>query len=214
TPGTHQLIIEDLAAGNFAVLHKAVVIVTVSPNGVSIASPAPGATSGPSVLVNASASESAAQIYQLQVWDVTTGQKLGESAPGTSSINQTFTLAAGAHQLAVEDISTGTFQTLHKALVTINVQADGVFITSPYTNSLSGPVLINASAVESTATIYQLQVWDSTTGQKLGQSAADTSSISQSFTLTPGTHQLVVEDIAAGTFQPLHKATVTVNVAP
>jgi acid phosphatase len=213
-PGTHQLIIEDLAVGNFAVLHKANVIITVKPNGVAITSPAPNATSGPGVLVNASASETAAQIYQLQVWDNTTGQKLGESAPGTSSIQQTFTLAAGAYQLSVEDISTGTFQTLHKALVNVTVQADGVFITSPASSTSGQQVLISATARESAATIYQLQVWDSTTGQKLGQSAPGTSSISKAFALTHGTHQIVVEDISTGTFQALHKASVMVNVAP
>jgi phosphatidylinositol-3-phosphatase len=213
-PGTHQLIIEDLATGNFAVLHKANVIITVKPDGVTITSPAPNATSGPGILVNASASEIAAQIYQLQVWDNTTGQKLGESIPGTSSIQQTFTLGAGTHQLAVEDINTGTFQTLHKALVNVTVQADGVFITSQVTNSINGPVLINASAHESAATIYQLQIWDNTTGQRLGQSAPGTSTISQTLTLTPGTHQIVVEDISTGTFQALHKASIRVNVAP
>ena len=213
-PGTHQLIIEDLAAGNFAVLHKAIVMITVRQDGVTITSPAPNATSGAAVLVNASASETAEKIYQLQVWDTTTGQKLGESLPGSSVINQTFTLAAGSHQLAVEDLSAGTFQTLHKALVNVTVQADGVFISSPAANSLNKQqVLISASARESAASIYQLQIWDSTTGQKLGQSAAGTSTINQTLTLTPGTHQIVVEDIATGTFQALHKASITLNIA-
>jgi hypothetical protein len=72
-------------------------------------------------LVSASARESVAQIYQLQVWDNTTGQKLGGSAPGTSTIQQTFSLAPGPHQIIVEDISTGNFQVLHKSSVTINV---------------------------------------------------------------------------------------------
>jgi hypothetical protein len=57
------------------------------------------------------------------VWDNTTGQKLGESAPGTSTINETFSLAAGAHQIIVEDISTGNFAALHKASVNITVSA-------------------------------------------------------------------------------------------
>ena len=212
-PGTHQLIIEDIAAGNFKVLHKAIVMITVRQDGVTITSPAPNAISGSAVLVHASASETAGEIYQLQVWDHTTGQKLGESALGSSVINQTFTLSAGAHQLVVEDIGAGTFQTLHKATVNITVQADGVFISSPATNSINQQqVLISASARESAASIYQLQIWDHTTGQKLGQSAAGTSTISQTLTLTPGTHQIVVEDIAAGTFQALHKASITVNV--
>jgi adenine/guanine phosphoribosyltransferase-like PRPP-binding protein len=213
TPGTHQLMIEDIAAGNFVTLHKAVVIVTVGANGVTIASPTANATTGPAVQVNASASESAAQVYQLQVWDNTTGQKLGQSAPGTSTIHQTFTLNAGVHQLVVEDISSGTFQTLHKGLVNVTVKADGISIAAPAANATSGPqVLISASAQESAASVYQLQVWDSTTGKKLGQSAPGSSIINQTFTLTPGLHKLAVEDISTGNFQLLHKSTVTINV--
>lgn len=213
SPGTHQLVVEDISTGNFQVLHKAVVSLTAVADGVNIASPLPGALSGPVVRVNASATESAAQIYQLQIWDSTTGQKLGESAPGTSTINQTFSLAPGLHQIAVEDISIGTFQTLHKSIVNITVQADGVSIASPFPNSTAGPqILVSASARESAASIYQLQAWDATTGLKLGESAPGTSTINQTFLLTPGTHQIIVEDIAAGTFQTLHKSSVTVNV--
>jgi hypothetical protein len=213
-PGTHQLVIEDIAAGNFQVLHKALVTVTVRADGVNISSPSANAVLGTQVLVSATATESAAQIYQLQVWDNTTGQKLGESAPGTSAINQTFTLGPGSHQLVVEDISTGTFQTLHKSLVNITVLAvDAVSISSPLPNStVTGSFVVNASAQESAASIYQLQVWDNTTGQKLGQSAPGTSTISLPVTLAPGSHQIIVEDISNGTYQVLHKSSVTVNV--
>ena len=194
-------------------LHKAIVTLTAVADGINILSPLPGTSSGPVVRVNASATESAAQIYQLQVWDSTTGQKLGESAPGTSTINQTFSLAPGVHQIAVEDISIGTFQTLHKSVVNITVQADGVSIASPPPNSLAGPqILVSASARESAATIYQLQVWDATTGLKLGESAPGASTINQTFSLAPGTHQIIVEDLTTGTFQTLHKSSVTVNV--
>jgi len=212
SPGTHQLVVEDIAAGNFQMLHKALVTITVHADGVNIASPVANSTSGPSVLVNASAMESAAQIYQLQVWDNTTGRKLGESAPGTSAINQTFSLAAGPHQIIVEDLSTGSFQTLHKTLVNITVLADGVSIAAPLSGATTGSqVAVNASARESAAGIYQLQVWDNTTGKKLGESAPGSSTISQTFSLTPGTHEIVVEDISTGTFQALHKSSVTIT---
>ena len=211
--GTHQLVVEDIAAGSFQTLHQAVVTVTVRPDGVNIASPLANATSGPAVLVNASATESAANIYQLQVWDVTTGQKLGESSPGASAINQIFSLTPGAHQIVVEDISTGTFQTLHKSFVNITVLADGVSILSPQPNSTSvQQVVVNASARESAAGIYQLQVWDNTTGKKLGESSPGSSTINQTFLLSPGTHQIVVEDISTGAFQALHQSNVSVNV--
>ncbi|HEY2113774.1 MAG TPA: alkaline phosphatase family protein [Candidatus Angelobacter sp.] len=213
SPGTHQLVVEDIAAGNFQTLHQALVTVTAYADGVNITSPLANATFGPGVQVNAFASESAAQIYQLQVWDSTTGQKMGETAPGTSSINQTFTFAPGAHQLVIEDISTGTFQVLHKSIVNINVVADGVSILSPLPNSTSAQqVVVNASARESAASIYQLQVWDNTTGKKLGESAPGSAIINQTFLLPSGTHQIIVEDIATGTFQVLHQASVTVHV--
>ena len=211
--GTHQLIIEDIAAGNFQTLHQALVTITAQTDGVNIASPVANATSGPGVLVSASATESAAHIYHLQVWDDTTGQKLGETAPGSSAINQTFSLAPGTHQLVIEDISTGTFQALHKSAVNITVLADGVSILSPLANSISGQqIVVSASARESAASIYQLQIWDNTTGKKLGESSPGTSTINQTFLLSPGTHQIIVEDICTGTFQPLHQASVIANV--
>lgn len=213
SPGTHQVVVEDIAAGNFQVLHKALLSVTVRADGINIASPLANSTSGPAVPVSASATESTAQIYQLQVWDNTTGQKLGESTPGTSTISQTFALAAGSHQLIVEDISTGTFQSLHKALVEVTVQADGVLIASPLPSSTNGvQVVVSASARESAASIYQLQVWDNTTGKKLGQSAPGTSTVQQAVSLAPGSHQIIVEDISAGTFQVLHQSSVTIQV--
>jgi phosphatidylinositol-3-phosphatase len=213
TPGTHQLIIEDIAAGNFQVLHRAVVTVTAESDGVTIAAPTPNTTCGPSVPVSASAMESQAQIYQLQVWDNTTGHKLGESAPGTSTIQQTYALASGPHQIIVEDIAAGTYQVLHRASTNITVVSDGVTIASPLPNSTTGQqVEVKAAASESTASIYQLQIWDATTGVKLGQSAAGTSTIDLTVSLKPGSHQLIVEDISAGTFQVLHKASVTIGV--
>jgi hypothetical protein len=212
-PGTYRLVIEDISTGNFQVLHQAVVTVTAQSDGVTITAPAPNATTGPSVLVSASAMESQAQIYQLQVWDNTTGRKLGESAPGTSTIQQTYTLASGPHQLIVEDIAAGTYHVLHHASSNISVIADGVTISSPLPNSTTGQqVEVKASASESKASIYQLQIWDATTGVKLGQSAAGTSTIDLTVSLKTGTHQLVVEDISKGTYQVLHKASVTIDV--
>jgi hypothetical protein len=65
-----------------------------------------GTRSGQQATVSASARESIAGIWQLQVSDNITGLKMGESAPGASIIKQTFTLAPGTHQIAVGDIST------------------------------------------------------------------------------------------------------------
>jgi hypothetical protein len=91
----------------------------------------------------------------------------------------------------------------------VTVLADGVSATS----AISGTqVTINATAHESAATVYNLQVWDATTGVKLGQSAAHTSTINQTYTLSPGVHTIVVEDISTGTFQVLHQTTTKVTI--
>ena len=189
-----------------------------STGSVTITAPLQNATTGTSVLVTASATESTAQIYQLQVWDNTTGVKLGESAPNTSTISQTYTLAPGAHHIIVEDISTVTFSDLHFASVDITVSSasptDGVTITSPANNSTTGSqVTVSAFATESSAQIYQLQVWDATTGLKLGESTPGTASISQTYTLAAGSHHIVVEDISTGTFSVLHQASVDITVS-
>lgn len=213
TAGTHKLVIEDIATNNFLPIHQSSVTINVLSDGVSVSSPLPNAVVGAQVPVIASATESAAGVYQLQVWDVTTGTKLGQSAPGTSTINQTFSLTPGAHKLVVEDISVGTFTTLHTSAVFVSVLADGIAITTPSSSLVNGTsVTINATANESTATVFDLQVWDATTGKKLGQSAAHTSTISQTYTLTPGVHTIVVEDISVGTFQVLHQASVSVTI--
>jgi|SRR5579871_3984256 len=184
---------------------------------VTITSPMQNDIVGTQVSVGANAIEIGAQIYQLQVWDNTTGQKLGESVPGTSTINQTYSLAPGEHQIVVEDIGVGNFQPLHTASIKIAVGTsggDGVVIKTPISNSTSGTqVLVNASATESNAQIYQLQVWDNTTGQKLGESAPGTATISQTYSLTPGKHQIIVEDLSIGSFQVLHNNSVTINVS-
>lgn len=90
---------------------------------VTVTSPAQNAVTGTEVVVSATATETNAHIHQIQVWDRTTGKKLGQSASGTSTIDQTFSLAPGAHTLVIEDISTVTFQKLHEAIVSITVSA-------------------------------------------------------------------------------------------
>ena len=205
--GPHQLIVEDLD-NSFQLLHKSSVNVTAKLDGVTITSPAQNASTGPQVLVTAGAFESSAPISQLQVWDNTTGQKLGVFTG--SSVNQTFTLAAGPHQLIVEDLNT-SFQLLHKSSVNITVEAGGVTITSPAENASTGPqVQVIATAFESGAPISQLQVWDNTTGQKLGVFWGW--SLNQTFTLAAGPHQLIVEDLNTS-FQALHKSSVNIVVA-
>lgn len=208
--GSHQMTVQDMSTGTFQVLHKTIVNFTVSADGVTINSPVAGSTTGSSVLVDASATESGATIDHLEVWD--NGTKLGNSPTG-STIHQTFVLSSGSHQMTVQDMSTGTFQVLHKSVVTFTVSADGVAINSPITGSTSGTqVLVNASATESGASIDHLEVWDNTTGQKLGDSPKG-STVNQSYNLAVGQHQIIVQDMSTGTFQVLHKSNVTITVA-
>jgi len=213
-PGPHQIIVEDITTGTYSVLHKASVNVTVSDGGIVIAAPVTNAAAGTQVLVTASATELNGQIYQLQVWDDTTGQKLAESLPGSSTINRTFSFPSGLHRIVVEDLITGTYGVLHKASINIGVQPEGVTITSPAPDSTSGTqVLVSASARESGTQIYQLQVWDHTTGQKLAESAPGSSTIHRTLALAPGQHQIVVEDISAANYQVVQKSSVTINVS-
>ncbi len=116
--------------------------------------------------------------------------------------------------MIVEDISAGTYQVLHKSSVDVTVvAASGVTITSPTQNATTGShVLVTATATESAAQISQMQVWDYTTGQKLA--VVNGAAVNQSFTLAPGHHRLIVEDMSVGTFQVLHKSSVDITVAP
>src|SRR5262249_1356232 len=135
--------------------------------GVAISSPVEGATTGTQVTVIATATEANTQISQLQVWDDTTGQRLGIS--WGALISQTFTPAPGPHRLIVEDLDAGTFQVLHKSSVNINAVTSGVTINSPVQGAATGTLVrVNAIAMEANAQISQLQVWDDTTGQRLG----------------------------------------------
>ena len=66
---------------------------TSTSGGVAIDSPPNGSTQGTSVLVKAEASENGRTIDHLEVWDNTTGTKLGNSTG--SIVDQTYTLSPG-----------------------------------------------------------------------------------------------------------------------
>jgi hypothetical protein len=130
--GSHQLTVEDVSTGG-SVLHTRVVPITVaSANNVYVNSPANNSTQGTSVLVNAYAYEQAGGSNQLvnhmEVWDLFNGTstKLGNAPLGYGTtalfINQSYALAAGSHQLTIQDVSPGNFQVIHTAIVNITVQ--------------------------------------------------------------------------------------------
>jgi hypothetical protein len=86
-----------------------------------------------------------------------------------------------------------------------------VHITAPANNaSITGPVHVTGFATEAATQIAQMQVWDNTTGVRLGINNGST--IDQTYTLASGTHQIIMEDLAAGTFAVIHTASVTVTV--
>jgi len=191
--------------------HNTAVLLTVNaPTGsVTISAPANNSNQSTSVRVTASATETGTTIAQMQVWDNTTGVRLGIN--NGSTIDQTYTLAPGTHQIIVEDLAAGTFAVIHTSSVTVTVFADGVHITAPANNaSITGPVHVTGFATEAATQIAQMQVWDNTTGVRLGINNGST--IDQTYTLAAGTHQIIMEDLAAGTFAVIHTASVTVTV--
>lgn len=147
------------------------------------------------MLVKAAASENGRTIDHLEVWDNTTGKKLG-NFPGTT-VNQTFTFTAGTHQLIVQDVSAGAV-VYHKEYATIIVSSsNGVFITQPANNSTQSATLlpVRACAVEGVTPVNHLEIWDN--GTKLGNSPTG-STVAQWFpSLSVGAHALSILAIAS-----------------
>lgn len=191
---------------------------TSTSGGVAIDSPPNGSTQGTSVLVKAAASENGRTIDHLEIWDNTSGTKLGNS-PGTT-VDQSYTLSPGVHQLAVEDVSAGG-TAYRKEYTTITVSSsDGVFITSPANSSNQAAndtgittgtagFPVSAYAVEASTPIDHLEVWDNVSG-KLGNSPKG-STINQWYGLAAGPHILTIQDMTSnGTV--INKSTVNITV--
>jgi hypothetical protein len=184
---------------------------TSTSGGVAIDSPPNNSNQGTNVLVKAAASENGRTIDHLEVWDNTTGHKLGDF-PGTT-VNQTFTFTPGTHQLVVQDVSAGAV-VYHKEYATVIVSAaNGVTITEPANNSSQSSLLfpLAAYAVSATPAIDHLEVWDNTTGKKLEDSPKG-STVNRWFTVSSGTHNLVVQSMASnGTVIGTSNVTVTAS---
>lgn len=189
---------------------------TSTSGGVAIDSPPNNSTQGTNVVVRASALENGRTIDHLELWDNTTGLKLG-NFPG-SSMNQTFTFTAGQHQLVVQDMSAGGVA-YHKEYSTVNVSSNnGVFITTPVNNSTQAANVtppgtsgfpLSAYAVEATTPIDHLEVWDN--GTKLGDSPKG-STINQWYAVAAGGHAITVQDMTSnGTV--IHKSTFNITAS-
>jgi acid phosphatase len=168
---------------------------TSTSGGVAIDSPANNSTQGTSVLVRASASENGATINHLEVWDNTTGVKLGNITGST--VDQSFTFTAGTHELVVQDVSAAGV-VYHKEYATITVSSsNGVFIAEPANNSTQSATLlpVSAYAVEGTTPVNHLEMWDN--GTKLGNSPTG-STVAQWYpSLSVGAHALSILAISS-----------------
>jgi acid phosphatase len=176
---------------------------------VVINSPANQSIQGTTVPVNAAASELSSKIDHVEVWD--NGIKLANvSSP---NVNQNFILKSGSHKMTVQDIGPPpSYPILHTQTVSFTVSStNGVFITTPATNSTQASLFpVNAYAVESGGNVDHMEVWAD--GSKLGDSPKG-ASISQWFnSLSAGTHQLTVEDVAASG-SVLHSSTIPVTIS-
>jgi len=187
-----------------------------SAGSVVVNSPANDSVQGPAVLVNAAARELGSSIVRMEVWD--NGTKLGNVFADT--INQVYNVSGyGAHQMTIQDIGPGSGNPiLHKEIINYTISSsDGMFVTAPASGSNQAVLFpVEAYGVESTADIDHLEVWCD--GQKVGDSPKG-STISQWYTnysgspfsvLTPGTHELTVEDV--GSSGVLHTATFPITI--
>jgi acid phosphatase len=176
--------------------------------GVAIDSPANSSVQGTSVLVKATASELGSSIDHMEVWD--NGTKLANVF--ASSVDQSFTLAAGSHQLTVQDVGPSpNFTVLHKETTNFTVSAsNGVVITTPAGGSTQATFMpVNAYAVNGSTPIDHLEVW--VDGTKFGDSPKG-STVSQWYTFSAGSHTMTVQSMtASGTVINNSQVTFTCN---
>lgn len=222
--GSHQMTVQDIGPGpGFAVLHKENTNFTVSSTtGVFISTPAGASTPSVFFPVNAYAVEGSTPIDHVEVW--VDGNKLGDSPKG-STVSQWFTVSATTHSMTVQAM-TSQGVVLGKSSVTFTAaSANGVYVNSPAPNATeSATIPVNAYSYEqngSTEVVDHMEVWDNTHGVKLANSPTGTGVtslyINQNVTVDrakygPGTYQLAISDIAAGTFTKIHTTFVNVNV--
>jgi hypothetical protein len=161
--------------------------------GVAIDSPANNSTQSISVLVKATASELGSSIDHMEIWD--NGAKLANIF--ASSVNQSFTLSAGSHQMTVQDIGPGPgFAVLHKETTNFTVSAsNAVFISTPANGTTQATFLpVSAFAVSASTPIDHVEVW--LDGNKLGDSPKG-STVNQRFMVSAGTHSMTVQSMTS-----------------
>ncbi len=185
---------------------------------VVINSPANGSMQGPSVRVNAAASELNAEVDRVEVWDTFNGKATKLGSVFSKTIDQAFRVSGnGAHQMTVQDVGGPSGDAvLHKEVTHYTESSSyGVFVNTPANHSTQATLFplsafaVEGSAEESSAGIDHIEVWNGNT--KLGDSPKGTS-ISQWYSLAPGNYTLTVQDVSS-TGQRIHEANVGFTVS-
>jgi hypothetical protein len=186
---------------------------------VVINSPANGSTQGPSVRVNAAASELNAQVDRVEVWDSFNGEATKLGNVYSKTMDEALRVSGnGAHQMTVQDIGGPSGNAiLHKEVTHYLVSSSyGVFVNTPANHSTQATLFplsafaVEASAEESSSGIDHIEVWNGNT--KLGDSPKGTS-ISQWYSLAAGNYTLTVQDVTR-TGQHIHETNVSFTVSP
>jgi Phosphoesterase family len=185
---------------------------------VVVNSPASGSTQGPSVLVNAAASELSAQVDRMEVWDTFNGKATKLGNVFSKTIDQAFAVSGnGAHIMTVQDIGgPPAYAVLHKEVTKYTVSSTyGVFVKTPASNSTQAALFplsafaVEARAQESSSGIDHIEVWNG--NSKLGDSPRGTN-ISQWYSLAPGSHDLTIQDVTSSG-QHIHERNVNFTVS-
>jgi hypothetical protein len=185
---------------------------------VVINSPPNGSTQGPSVLVNAAASELGAGIDHLEVWDEIGGKSTKLGNVSSNAINQAFPVSGnGLHRMTIQDIGAPpAYKILHTEVSNYTESSTyGVFVNTPANNSKQASLVplsafaVEATAEESSSGIDHIEVWNG--NSKLGDSPKGTS-INQSFSLAPGYYTLTVEDVGTAG-QLIHQSNFSFTVS-
>jgi hypothetical protein len=170
---------------------------------VVINSPANNSIQGPSLLVNAAASELSAQVDHMEVWDTFNGTPTKLGNVFSKTIDQAYTVSGiGLHTMTVQDIGVApSYPILHKEVTNYTVSSSyGVSVITPANGSTQARLFplsafaAEAKAEESSSGIDHIEVWNGTT--KLGDSPKGTS-INQWYSLAPGSYTLAVHDVTS-----------------
>lgn len=160
TPGKHTLVVNNWDSSGAVSVSSPITFTYTPPTGITVTSPASGASVGDPVTVNATASESVV-INQMQLWD--NGTKLGywcnagENGSGGCNASTSTTMAlevslssfpAGSNALTVMDLDE-SYNVIHQTLVDFTVKSGSGTDAGAGDGGGSGtdPVLVGAGDI-------------------------------------------------------------------